>query len=93
MGMTGKALKQESELCKIMQLTVVVFALPKLINSFGWIVESIRKIQFVEVKQWWFNRNPPVQLRVVFGSGVRHQELFIKQITFLHHAFHSILYA
>lgn len=36
MSMTGKALKQESELYKIMQLSVVVvFALLKLINSFG----------------------------------------------------------
>lgn len=36
MSMTWKALNQESELYKIMQLTVlVVFALLKLVNSFG----------------------------------------------------------
>lgn len=52
MGMTGKALKEESELREMMLLTMVVVALLKLINLFGWIFESIRKIQFVEIKQW-----------------------------------------
>lgn len=35
MSMTGKALKQESELYKIMQLTAVVSALLKLKKLFG----------------------------------------------------------